>query len=447
MNNFVKNNPDQLSSSIRGRFLLLSLFCFVFYMNVYATVAHASVSSGTIDATSHSALVCHDVSCASPLPGSINFLPTGTTTVTIDDTLGMNGTAWGNELGWINFNPTGPEGVVVNTTTGALSGKAWSQVSGWMNFSPTGRGVSIDASGQFVGWAWVGGPYGGWIKFDCVSASSCVKTDWRPLSARSSGGGGGIVSGGGGTYTPNINPAIVPVSGDVCANLFGIQSSIPNGFVRDQGDICSLLVDYCPNIPDIQYIIPSGITVNAVGNCVASKKIVTHTPNKSTIQKPIIDDVCLNITGIQDVVPQGYVVDTRDNCVPQATDYCPNIAGSQYTVPLGFMINVDGNCISRSALLPHTNTDTAGYSVDAGGSSDILSYSFIPHGMRIPSENPIARTVLRLMSHAPLIGTVIENNISKNPYIKTDLTSVVLTATLMFLLLFLLYKTTRLFLL
>jgi hypothetical protein len=53
-----------------------------------------------------------------------------------------------------------------------------------VNFRPTNGGVTINGNGEWNGYAWVGGLYGGWIKFDCASPSSCVKTDWRAVQYR-----------------------------------------------------------------------------------------------------------------------------------------------------------------------------------------------------------------------------------------------------------------------
>lgn len=145
--------------------------------------ASAAVDAGHIDSVSHYVKVCHDVSCSSY--GNINFLPTQTSTsspVVITDT-SITGYLWGDELGWINLAPTGA-GVTVDPNTGMLYGTAFSQSAGWINFRPTNGGVSINSNGEFVGFAWNGGQYGGWIKFDCSVSASCVKTDWRVVSQR-----------------------------------------------------------------------------------------------------------------------------------------------------------------------------------------------------------------------------------------------------------------------
>ena len=82
---------------------LLSLDIFVLMCTSLLPVSvYASTTTGSIDPLFHNAIVCHDVTCASPAPGSINFSPLGTTPVTIDNVSGVRGVAWGNELGWIN---------------------------------------------------------------------------------------------------------------------------------------------------------------------------------------------------------------------------------------------------------------------------------------------------------------------------------------------------------
>jgi hypothetical protein len=180
--------------------------------------ASASTSNGTIDTTFKYARICHDTACTTY--GNVNFSPSingstpGAVAVAITDT-GITGNAWGDEIGWINFAPTGA-GVTINPTTGVLSGYAWANGGSWINFSPSqvgggpAVGVTIDSSGQFIGWAWVSGLYGGWMRFDCASASTCVKTDWRPIPARTTtpptGGGGG----GGGPTTLTTTPPVTP---------------------------------------------------------------------------------------------------------------------------------------------------------------------------------------------------------------------------------------------
>jgi len=77
----------------------------------------------------------------------------------------LDGYIWGENIGWINtwyqIGGTGPDTGVVNDGSGNLSGYAWGENVGWINFAPTYGGVSIDAEGNIEGWAW--GENIGWI--------------------------------------------------------------------------------------------------------------------------------------------------------------------------------------------------------------------------------------------------------------------------------------------
>jgi hypothetical protein len=72
--------------------------------------------------------------------------------------------AWGENVGWINLEPSQGEGVTV--TGSAVSGKAWGENIGWINLSPTTGGVSNDGAGNLSGYAW--GENVGWINFEGV---------------------------------------------------------------------------------------------------------------------------------------------------------------------------------------------------------------------------------------------------------------------------------------
>lgn len=75
----------------------------------------------------------------------------------------LTGFIWAENIGWINLSP-GAYGGVINDGTGRLSGYAWGENVGWINFGPTYGGVTIDPDGKFDGWAW--GENIGWINFD-----------------------------------------------------------------------------------------------------------------------------------------------------------------------------------------------------------------------------------------------------------------------------------------
>ncbi len=190
----------------------------------------ASLDVGYIDVTSHYAKVCHDVSCSSY--GNINFLPTqtnATAPVVITDT-SITGYIWGDELGWINLAPTGA-GVTVDPNTGILYGTAFSQSSGWVNFRPTNGGVVINANGELSGYAWNGGESGGWIKFDCAEAASCVKTNWRILSQRSSP----IVNSPGSSYFASVEiKTNQPLSSSTIITSMTKVATSPSVKIREQ---------------------------------------------------------------------------------------------------------------------------------------------------------------------------------------------------------------------
>ncbi|MFZ2594130.1 MAG: hypothetical protein WAX38_05145 [Minisyncoccia bacterium] len=429
-----------------------------------AHVASASVSSGTIDVTSYKALVCHDVTCASLTPGIINLRPTGTTPVTIDDINGVDGIAWGNELGWITFDTAGPEAVGINTATGALSGRAWAQAGSWINFAPTGQGVSINSVGEFVGWAWVGGPNGGWIKFDCAFAGACVKTDWRPTSARNtasasgggSSGGGGPVSGVSIDLCPNLSGTqgsipsgyglsqgnCVPVAVDMCTNVPGFQTTLPVGYSLEVNGLCVLSVDYCPNISGMQTVIPADLIVAPSGNCVSStvdSATGALMPNETivfpglsqpgtpgippvNVSQPSIaaigTDTCRNLTGVQSKVPEGYIIDYVGDCVLPGVDYCPNVLGRQDKVPEGFIITQDGKCVIDAELLVQTDISISEAEREAlRGTERVIAYPFIPKKWLVPVRAP------RITKH---IATVTENSSFVLP--KLDVVSTALTA-------------------
>lgn len=397
---------------------------FIISLVFYSTTAIAS--TGTIDNTNHSAKVCHDVTCTSPTPGIINWKPSSGTSVVVDSVTGLSGQIWGNELGWIDLQPTGQGVTFENATTGTLIGKAWSQVSGWINFKPTGQQVTINPStGEFSGYAWTGGPYGGWIKFDCSDSSTCVKTTWRPPS--SSGGGGGSHGGGYKDICPNIegvqgvipNGYTISIDGmcvkvvDVCPNISGAQTSIPEGFTTNTIGACIPNIDYCPNIKGIQATVPASHIVDGKGNCVNVKKDACTNVDgvQSSTKECKAHDMCLNLPGIQTSLPRGYT-NTNDSCYLEKLDLCKNIEGNQSTIPAGTMIDEKSNCIMETKdVCPNLNgqqdhvpigfyfkknlclsseTDEDTYL----GNIPVIAYSFVPEKIRIPSDNKLLKDLV-----------------------------------------------------
>jgi hypothetical protein len=74
----------------------------------------------------------------------------------------VTGFVWAENIGWINLSPS-TYGGVFNDGSGNLSGYAWGENVGWINFEPTYGGVTIDSDGNFDGYAW--GENVGWINF------------------------------------------------------------------------------------------------------------------------------------------------------------------------------------------------------------------------------------------------------------------------------------------
>lgn len=143
--------------------------------------------AGTIDSTYKYAW--------SDMGGFVNFKPTNGGVVVNDSTI--TGHAWAANTGWISFD-TAQSGVS-NDGQGNLSGFAWSEGEGWLSFT----GVSIDSNGKFHGTATGADST---LTFDCTNCD--VRTDWRVVSAGSSGGG----SSGSTRNTPasNMPPTTIP---------------------------------------------------------------------------------------------------------------------------------------------------------------------------------------------------------------------------------------------
>ena len=142
--------------------------------------------------------------------GWLNFEPNQGGGVTVSDTK-LTGYVWAENVGWINLSPASFGGVI-NDGDGNLSGYAWGENVGWINFNPTGSRVTIDSNGNFKGYAW--GENIGWIHFSGTAGDSTrykVKTTWLgadagdPITPRGGGGGGGgcfISVAGGISYLP-----------------------------------------------------------------------------------------------------------------------------------------------------------------------------------------------------------------------------------------------------
>jgi uncharacterized repeat protein (TIGR01451 family) len=206
-------------------------------------------------------------------------------------------------------------------------------------------------------------------------------------------------------------PEVPPT--DVCPNIDGNQSGIPDGMVKDGQGNCVVPppVDVCPNLDGAQPTVPAGYTL-VDGQCVVVPppvdKCLNIAGNQATVPEgyfaigklcfpippppptytvcykgetltglnlaqkiyyllhgaklgecppPPPVDVCPNIEGNQSEVPNGMVKDEQGNCVttpPPPTDVCPNIEGNQATVPSGLVKDVHGNCVTPTSPPPPT---------------------------------------------------------------------------------------------
>jgi hypothetical protein len=140
----------------------------------------------------------------------------------------VTGLVWCGNIGWINLDPadSDPDTGVVNDGAGNLSGYAWAENAGWINFNPTvpgdlaRYGVTIDPQGYFSGWAW--GENIGWIKFGLAQPVRACKVAADDLA--------------------NFADQWL-VSGDSPADLRA------NGQVdfEDYGALAAYWLDYCPD--------------------------------------------------------------------------------------------------------------------------------------------------------------------------------------------------------
>lgn len=158
---------------------------------------------------------------------------------------GLTGDAWNGNTAWINLTPS--NGGITNNGEGTLGGNAWGEGLGWIDFS----GVTIDSAGQFQGSAT--GSLVGTLTFDCDNCD--VRTDWRPVSARSttpvfSGGGGG----GGAATETILTPIELDLVKDGAFNILDFNAMMINWGIQEQGNPADMNRDGIVDIFDFNQI-------------------------------------------------------------------------------------------------------------------------------------------------------------------------------------------------
>jgi hypothetical protein len=93
--------------------------------------------------------------------------------------------SWGENAGWLNFEPVSHS--VVSVGDNNITGYVWSENIGWINLSPATAGVTND-NGILSGYAWSENV--GWISFSCENTSSCSTVNYGVLIDSSANFGG-----------------------------------------------------------------------------------------------------------------------------------------------------------------------------------------------------------------------------------------------------------------
>ena len=87
--------------------------------------------------------------------------------------------AYGENVGWLNAEPSGDGGPGVEVKDSKLTGYIWAENIGWVSLScentsscgTANYGVTNDGNGNLKGYAW--GENVGWISFSCENTGSC----------------------------------------------------------------------------------------------------------------------------------------------------------------------------------------------------------------------------------------------------------------------------------
>ncbi|MHC4463984.1 MAG: hypothetical protein ACYS6W_14240 [Planctomycetota bacterium] len=92
--------------------------------------------------------------------------------------------AYGENIGWLNFEPSGNGGPGAHVVSDKLTGYIWTENIGWISLScentsscgTVDYGVTNDGAGSLSGYAW--SENAGWISFSCDNTASCGTVDY-----------------------------------------------------------------------------------------------------------------------------------------------------------------------------------------------------------------------------------------------------------------------------
>lgn len=157
---------------------------------------------------------------------------------TIDPVNDNSQYAWGENVGWINAEPSGNGGPGVTVSGAKLTGYMYGENIGWINLNCTNNGtcastgnygVTNDGAGTLGGYAWAENI--GWISFSCQNTpATCAST---------------------GNYGVTINPATGLFAGKAYAEnagwiVFDYTTSAATRVKTDDGDGVAGATDNCP---------------------------------------------------------------------------------------------------------------------------------------------------------------------------------------------------------
>lgn len=101
--------------------------------------------------------------------------------------------AYGENVGWLNAEPSGDRGPGVEVINTALTGYMWGENIGWVSLScenttscgAVDYGVTNDGRGNLSGYAWAENV--GWISFSCENTGSCGTVNYGVRISPSTG--------------------------------------------------------------------------------------------------------------------------------------------------------------------------------------------------------------------------------------------------------------------